>query len=220
MENKYSLEIEDVLKAYATEAEILYVIHNKNYLHYQKRGHYYTIPVIVLSTITGVLSFNQSVQETAPGQYVIGGVNILCGIITTVYKFLNYSNFENQHKLLAIEYLHLFEDIKGVLSKHPTYRPDALVYLNKIETKRQELFDNFSIIHDNIRAEFKRKHKTLTLPLKLNNISSVSIYGRENTDVIVETESVVTTGTPETTETPRTTGVPEPTMVPEEVVSV
>lgn len=189
MENNYSIEIEDVLKAYATEAEILYVIHNKNYLHYQKRGHYYTIPVIILSTITGVLSFNQSIQSTTVGQYTIGGINILCGIITTVYKFLNYSNFENQHKLLAIEYLHLFEDIKGVLTKHPGQRPDAIGYLAKIEAKRQELFDNFSIIHDTIRNDFKKKYKNLSLPLKLNRISNIQIYGREKDDAIICIES-------------------------------
>ena len=197
MENNYSPAVEDVLKAYGTEAEILYVIHNKNYLHYQKRGHLYTIPVIVLSTITGVLSFNQSIQATSAGQYTIGGLNILCGIITTVYKFLNYSNFENQHRLLAIEYLHLFEDIRSVLSKHPKQRPDALKYLEKVESKRQDLFDNFSIIHDSIRREFKSKHKTLSLPLKLDHISTIHIYGREkDEDVASKTPSIDTPTSP------------------------
>jgi len=156
MENNYTIEIEDVLQSYGKEAEILYVIHNKNYLHYQKRGHYYTIPVIILSTITGVLSFNQSIQSTTAGQYAIGGINILCGIITTVYKFLNYSNYENQHRLLAIE------DLRGVLSRHPGQRPDAHKYVEKIENKRQELFENFSIINDNIRVDFKKKHRNLS----------------------------------------------------------
>lgn len=135
MDNNYSVEIEDVLKSYATEAEILYIVHNKNYLHYQRRGYYYTIPVIVMSTVSGVLSFNQSIQSTEAGQYAIGGVNILCGIITTIYKFLNYANYENQHKLLALEYLHMFEDIKSTLSKHPSQRHDAIKFIEKIESK-------------------------------------------------------------------------------------
>lgn len=179
MENNYSIEIEDVLKSYASEAEILYVVHNKNYLHYQRRGYYFTIPVIVMSTISGVLSFNQSIQSTDAGQYAIGGVNILCGIITTIYKFLNFSDYENQHRLLALEYLHLFEDLKSILSKHPRLRPDAIKYMEKIEEKRQELYDNFSIIEDNIRHEFKQKHKSMKLPLKLNHISSIKIFGRD-----------------------------------------
>jgi len=192
MDNNYSVEIEDVLKSYATEAEILYVIHNKNYLHYQKRGYYFTVPVIIMSTISGVLSFNQSIQSTIPGQYAIGGVNILCGIITTVYKFLNYSNYENQHKILAIEYLHMFEDLKSVLSRHPSQRPDALRYVEKIEAKRQDLYDNFSIIEDNIRRSFKHKHKTLRLPLKLDHISKINIYGRDvEEDVASKTPSLV-----------------------------
>ena len=186
MENNYSVEIEDVLKSYALEAEMLYVVHNKSYLHFQRHGYYYTVPVIIMSTISGVLSFNQSIQSTEAGQYAIGGVNILCGIITTIYKFLNYANYENQHKLLAIEYLHLYEDIRSVLSKHTSLRPDAVIYLEKVESKRQELFENFSIIQDKIRREFKNKHKNLDLPLKLNHISSISIYGREDVQALQE----------------------------------
>lgn len=189
MDNGYTLEIEDILEAYAIEAECLYVIHNKNYLLYRKRGYYYTIPVIVISTITGVLSFNQSIQATIIGQYSIGSLNIICGIASTVYKFLNYSNFENQHKILAVEYLHLFEDIRGVLQKKSSDRQEALGYLTSVEKKRQELLENFSIINDDIRKSFKHKHKGITLPLKLNHISNVHIYGREPKHAKVEIES-------------------------------
>jgi hypothetical protein len=176
----YTHQVEDVLKYYAEEAEMLYMLHNRNFLFYRKRGHYYTIPVIILSTISGVLSFNNGIQGTAEGQYTIGAINILCGIVTTIYKFLNYSNFENQHRLLAVEYLHLYEDIRCVLCKAPERRPNAIEYVERIESKRQELYDNFSIIQDRVRVEFKHKFRSLgKLPVKLEAFTRVDIYGRE-----------------------------------------
>lgn len=189
MENNYTVEIEDVLKDYALEAESLYVIHNKCFLRYHYKGYYYVLPVIVLTTISGVLSFNHTVQSNIIGQYMIGGINIFSGILTTIYKWFNYANYENQHKLLSIEYLHLYEEIKSVLSRNPANRPDALKYIDKIETKRQELFDNFSIINDKIRHEFKHKHKNLELPLKLNHIKNISIYGRDKASIIESEDS-------------------------------
>jgi hypothetical protein len=182
----YTHQVENVLKYYAEEAEMLYMLHNRNFLFYHKRGHYYTIPVIVLSTVSGVLSFNSGIQGTPEGQYTIGSINILCGIITTIYKFLNYANFENQHRLLAIEYLHLYEDIKSVLSKAPERRPNAIEYVERIENKRQELYDNFSIIQDRVRVEYKHKFQSLgRLPIKFEAFTRVDIFGRETEETRV-----------------------------------
>jgi hypothetical protein len=178
----YTKEIEDVLKYYAEEAEIMYMVHNRNFLYYQKQGHYYTIPVIIMSTVSGVLSFNGDIQGSSIGQYTIGAINIVCGIITTIYKFLSYSNYENQHRLLAIEYLHLYEDIRSVLSKAPEQRVNAIEYVERVEAKRQELYDNFSTIQNRVRIEFKHRFRNMgveKLPVKLEAFSTVDIYGRD-----------------------------------------
>ena len=180
MDNHYTFEIEDILNMYALEAETLYVIHNKSFIKYHYRGYYFVIPVIIITSIGGVLSFNASIQNSEAGQYTIGALNILASIITTIYKFLDYANYESQHRLLSAEYLRLFEEIRSVLLKHPKDRPDAIHYLQKIEIKRQELYDNFSIISDDVKRAFKQKHKDFkTLPLKLNHISTIKIYGRD-----------------------------------------
>lgn len=189
MDNEYTVDIEDILHSYAIEAECLYVVHNKNYLLYRKRGNFFTIPVIIFSTVTGLLSFNQPIQNTTEGQYIIGSLNILTGIISTIYKFLDYSNFENQHKLLAIEYLHLFEEIRSTLQKDPKNRPKALMFLGIIEKKRQGLLENFPIINDHIKNNFKRSHKKLSLPLRLNHISKIHIFGRRTNDAVSDVNS-------------------------------
>lgn len=191
MENFYTIDIEDVLKAYALEAQILYIIHNKSFLLYRRKGHYFTIPVIIMSTVSGVMSFNASVTDTTIGQYTIGGINITAGIITTIYKFLDYSSYENQHKILSVEYLHLFEDIRAVLSKNPKDRPNAIAYIERVESKRQELFDNFSIITDDVRKEFKAKYNNMKdLPLKLNHLAPIKIYGRHEDEHNTATKTI------------------------------
>lgn len=192
MDNDYTEAIEDVIKLYALEAETLYVIHNNNFLLYRRRGYHFTIPVIIMSTISGVMAFNQSISDSTIGQYSIGGVNIFVGIITTIYKFLDYSSYEHQHKILSVEYMHLFEDLRSVLSKHPKNRPNAITYVEKIEIKRQELYDNFIIISDDVRKAFKNKYKHTIkdLPLKLNHIIDIKIYGRTTDTQLQETDSI------------------------------
>ena len=66
-------------------------LHNKSYLKYSGKRNMFTIPVIIMSTLTGTANF---ALERVPEQYqdifsiCIGSVNILAGIITTVAQFL------------------------------------------------------------------------------------------------------------------------------------
>ncbi len=185
----WSVEIEDIISEYALEAEIMYYIFNKSVTIYHKRINYFMIPTIIISSITGALLFDDRIKSNLAVSYVLASMNILVAIMTTLLKFLNYQELENQSKILSIKYLELYESMKLELSKHPSKRIDSDEYLNNIISKRQELYTNYQFIQDKIKNEFKSRHKELNLPVKLNHISKIKIYGRDINSITSHTPS-------------------------------
>ena len=65
-------------------------LHSRAHALYSKLNYNYTIPVIVISTLTGTANF---AQDRVPIEYqgyfvmIVGGFNILAGIITTIQQF-------------------------------------------------------------------------------------------------------------------------------------
>ena len=64
-------------------------------------NYYYSIPIIVLTTITGTISvgmtslFPANAQQFA--QIIVGSVNIVTGIITTLQNFFRYAQLSESH---------------------------------------------------------------------------------------------------------------------------
>ena len=80
-------------------------MHNNSYLKYSAKRNLFTIPVIIMSTLTGTANF---ALERIPEQYqdtcsiAIGSVNILAGIITTVAQFLKLNELTESHRTASI----------------------------------------------------------------------------------------------------------------------
>lgn len=181
LDELWTKEKEDVLKGYAEESECMYVTYTKEYLRYRKYGHFFTIPSIIISTVTGLLAFDANFSTSSNGPTVIGSLNILVAIVGTVYKVLKYAEMEARFTFLAGEHLKLHSEIQATLLKSPEERDNALEFMRKIENKRMQLIDDAPVVSDITRNKFKRKYKhtNFEMPLLLNKISHVRIYGRE-----------------------------------------
>jgi len=181
LDELWTKEKEDVLKSYAEESECMYVTYTKEYLRYKKYGHFFTIPSIIISTVTGLLAFDANFSGSANGPTVIGSLNILVAIIGTIYKVLKYSELEAQFAFLAGEHLKLHSEIQSTLLKSPEERDNALEFMRKIENRRMQLIDDAPVVSDATKNKFKRKYKNthFEMPLLLNKLSHVKIYGRE-----------------------------------------
>jgi hypothetical protein len=180
-EELWTEEKEDTLKAYAEESECMYVAYTKEHLKYRNYGHYFTIPSIVISTVTGLLAFDSNFSSSTSGPIVIGSLNIFVAIIGTVYKVLEYAELEAKFKFLAAEHLKLHSEIQAALLKAPKDRDNALEFVRKVENRRMQLIDNPPAVSDSVKNRFKQKYKNshLDIPLLLNKINKIKIYGRE-----------------------------------------
>jgi len=180
LEVKWTEAKENVLKGYAEECQCMYITYTKEYVKYRSLGYFFTIPSIIISTVTGLLAFDASFNSSSNGPFVIGGLNIFVAVVGTIYKVLKYGDLESQFKFLAGEHLKLYAEIQAMLVKSPEERENSLEFVRKIENRRLQLIDDAPVISDQTRSNFKRKYKNQVpeLPVLLEKINKIKIYGK------------------------------------------
>jgi len=98
---------EKVLKAWGESAACYRYLHYRAYQMYKLMNMRFTLPVIVLSTVTGTANF---AQQTFPKNWqlyvpsVIGALNLIAAIMTTVQQFLKTSELMESHRVSSLNY--------------------------------------------------------------------------------------------------------------------
>jgi len=119
-EELWSSVHEAVLKRYGEICLIYSHLHTLCHLRYKKRNSHYTLPVIVMSTLTGTASMalgsvrDANAKELLP--LVIGSVNLFSAILTTISQFLKISELMESHRAAGISYGKLQRQIRLELS--------------------------------------------------------------------------------------------------------
>lgn len=133
-------------------------LHTRAHQSYSHMHAWFTIPAIILSTISGTASFAQgslplSMQEFAP--MVIGSVNIFIGILTTIQQYLKISEYNESHRVSAIAWDKFARNIRIELAKHPDDRTmDAGHFLKANREEYDRLMETSPSIPESITAEF------------------------------------------------------------------
>ncbi len=157
---EWTPEHEAILIEWADKAMCYRWLHSKANNMYGTLNAWYTIPVIVISTLTGTANF---AQERVPLQYqnyfsmFIGTFNILAGIITTIQQFLKITQLNESHRVSSIAWDKFYRNIKIELAKHPSERiePKQMLKMSKEEFDR--LIETSPTIPDKIVNQFKIK---------------------------------------------------------------
>ena len=98
---KWHTQQEKVLKEWGEAAACYRYLNYQAFLMFQKLSMRFTLPVIVLSTITGTANFAQeqfpvSIRSSVPS--IIGGLNLIAGIIATIMQFLKINELMESHR--------------------------------------------------------------------------------------------------------------------------
>jgi hypothetical protein len=96
-----------LLKNWAEIASSYRWMHNQAYMIYKKKNLYFMIPLIIMSTIAGTANFAQDtfpdiIRPNVP--QIIGAINLISAIMTTIYNFLKISEFMESHRISSINY--------------------------------------------------------------------------------------------------------------------
>lgn len=154
----WSPENEKIVVEWCDIAKCYKWLHTRAHQKYSYLHAWFTIPAIIFSTISGTASFAQtslpaSTQTFAP--MVIGSVNILIGILTTIQQYLKISEYNESHRVSAIAWDKFARNIRIELAKHPDERTlDAGHFLKTYREEFDRLMETSPSIPDSVTQEF------------------------------------------------------------------
>lgn len=160
-------EHENILVDWADKAMCYRWLHSKSNQRFSKQNAWYTIPVIVMSTLTGTANF---AQDRFPEDYrpyvpmMIGAVNIFAGILTTIQQFLKVSELNEAHRVASISWDKFYRNIKVELAKNPRERTSAAHILKTAKEEFDRLMETSPVISDNIIELFKQTFSDINEP--------------------------------------------------------
>ena len=155
---EWTPEHEQILIEWADKAMCYRWLHAKANIMYSTLNAWYTIPVIVISTLTGTANF---AQERVPLEYqnwfvmIVGGFNIMAGIITTIQQFLKITQLNESHRVSSIAWDKFYRNIKIELAKHPSERIDPKQMLKMSKEEFDRLIETSPNIPEKIVQQFK-----------------------------------------------------------------
>jgi hypothetical protein len=157
---EWSQENELIMVEWCDNALCYKWMNTQSNLSYSYLNAWFTIPAITLSTISGTASFAQnsipaSFRGLAP--VVIGTINILVGILTTIQQYLKISELNEAHRVSAIAWDKFARNIRIELSKAPDERMDAGQFLKLNRQEYDRLMETSPPINESIIAKFQNK---------------------------------------------------------------
>ena len=157
---EWTAEHEQILIEWADKAMCYRWLHSKANSMFSSLNAWYTIPVIVISTLTGTANFAQTRVPIDYQNYfamVVGGFNILAGIITTIQQFLKITQLNEAHRVSSIAWDKFYRNIKIELAKHPLERIDVRQMIKMSKEEFDRLMETSPNIPENIVIQFKNK---------------------------------------------------------------
>ena len=183
-EVEWTIEHEQILIEWADKAMCYRWLHSRSNMLYSTLNAWYTIPVIVISTLTGTANFAQERVPLAYQSYyvmIVGGFNILAGIITTIQQFLKITQLNEAHRVSSIAWDKFYRNIKIEIAKHPSERIHATQMLKLCKEEFDRLMETSPVIPDKIITLFKDSFKKSDNYLK--------IIKPEICDVLISTDN-------------------------------
>lgn len=178
---EWKTEHEIILVEWADKAMCYRWLHARSHQAYSKTNAWFTIPVIIMSTLTGTANFAQDRFSTEIRPYMqmaIGAVNIFAGILTTIAQFLKVGELNEAHRVSSISWDKFYRNIKVELAKSRDERTNVGHMLKMCKEEFDRLMETSPTINEKIIAQFNYTFPT----------NSTSADGDNKTTMIKKTD--------------------------------
>ena len=144
---------ENIIIDWADKALCYKWLHDKAHISYSTKNTWFTIPVIIMSTLTGTANF---AQDRIPEEYIsaatmgIGAVNLIAGILTTIQQFLKISELNESHRVSSIAWGKFYRDVKIEISKAPSERTPVVQLLKHAKEEYDRLVETSPSLSDEV----------------------------------------------------------------------
>lgn len=157
----WTQEQETLLASWSERAAGYRWLHSRSEKKYRKSNYSFTIPVIILSTLTGTANF--AMDSFVPEEHkqvamaCVGGVNIFAGILSTLQNFLRYAELMEGHRVAEVSWSKFSREISVELALEPGMRKPAFDFLTVSRAEYDRLIEQSPTIDDNIIAQYNYK---------------------------------------------------------------
>src|SRR6056300_487112 len=162
-EQDWKKEHETILIEWADKAMCYRWLHARSHQAYSKTNAWFTIPVIIMSTLTGTANFAQDrfPPDIRPlAQMGIGAVNLFAGILTTIAQFLKIGELNEAHRVSSISWDKFYRNIKVELAKSRDERMHVGHMLKMCKEEFDRLMETSPSINEKIIKLFNTTFPT------------------------------------------------------------
>jgi hypothetical protein len=159
---EWSKEHEDILIEWADKAMCYRWLHARSNAKFAHLSRIFSIPVIIISTLTGTANF---AQDRVPVEYLstfvmaVGGLNILAGIISTIQQFLKINELNEAHRVSSIAWDKFYRNIKVELAKNRKERVPVSQMIKLCKEEFDRLMETSPVIREDIINKFTSTFK-------------------------------------------------------------
>ncbi len=178
----WSPECEKLLAEWSEKASCYRWLHGRSEKKYRKRYYAFSIPVIILSTLSGAMNVGMDSfvppEDKPIASAIVGGVNIFAGILGTLQQFLKVAECMESHRSSGVAWSKLGRNISIELSLDPKRRQNAHDFLKICRAEYDRLIEQSPMIDDDIISQFKSKFKTykVSKPAICNGLDRCIIF--------------------------------------------
>jgi len=182
---EWTEEVETLLSEWAEKSSCYRWLYSRGEKKYRLRYYLFSIPVIILSTLTGAANVGLSSyvpeKSQSTAQAVVGGVNIFAGILSTLQNFLSVAELMEGNRIAGVAWSKLGRNISIELAIDPDRRTNCADFLTICRAEYDRLIEQSPLITDDIITEFKKKFKSYEVakPSITNGLDKCDIYKRK-----------------------------------------
>jgi hypothetical protein len=181
-ENVWTDECEALLAEWSEKASCYRWLHGRCEKSYRTWYYCFSIPVIILSTLTGAANVGMDsfvpAESKSIASAIVGGVNIFAGIVSTLQNFLKVAELMEGHRIAGVSWGKLQRNIAIELALDPSRRVIQGDFLKLARAEYDRLIEAGPIIDDGIIKQFNSKFKNyeVSVPSICNGLDKCNIY--------------------------------------------
>jgi hypothetical protein len=182
MTTRWNEECEELLAEWSEKASCYRWLHGRSEKKYKKQYYMFSIPVIILSTLTGAANVGMDsfvpTEKKAIAGAVVGGVNIFAGILSTLQNFLKVAELMESHRSSGVAWSKLGRNIAIELALDHKRRGIQNDFLKIARAEFDRLIESSPMIDDDIIRQFQNKFNNykISIPSICNGLDKCEIY--------------------------------------------
>ena len=181
---KWSDQEEYLLSLWADRALCYKLMHEEAQRIYKRQHMWFSIPVIILATLAGTA--NVAIASYVPSmhmstaQLVIGGVNLFCGVLSTLSNYFRAAEKCESHRNASVGWGKLYRSIFVELSLERDKRKPVVDFMRLSKNEYDRLTDNSPTVRASIYEAFSidaaAHNSVIILPEECGNLMHTSSW--------------------------------------------